>query len=152
MNIQKEWVNLRSAFEAVVKLLELNMLESIIFSRIKGNFSSKIKEKYKSIQFTTQEQSKATPKFPNVYVYLMPGTETGLTLERTVFEEGLFTFQIRVTNNSGQTAVQEITNELIRLMKRMSFEIVGTPVYENDSDTQWSVSRYRRTIGRNDVL
>lgn len=133
-------------------MLDLPMLETIVFSRLKGLFSQKIKSKYKDLTFTTQEESKGTPKFPNVYVYLMPGTETGLTLERTVFEEGLFTFQIRVTNNTGQTAVQEITNEIIRLMKRMSFEIVGTPVYENDSDTQWSVMRFRRTIGRNDVL
>lgn len=128
------------------------MLESIIFSRLKGEFSSKLKEKYPNISFTTQEESKSKPKFPNVYVYLMPGIETGLTLERTVFEEGLFTFQIRVTNNTGQTAVQEITNEIIKRMKKMSFEIVATPVYENDADTQWSVMRFRRTIGRNDVL
>lgn len=133
-------------------MLDLPMLETIVFSRLKGLFSSKIKSKYKDLNFTTQEESTTKPKFPNVYVYLMPGVETGLTLERTVFEEGLFTFQIRVTNNTGQTAVQEITNEIIRLMKRMSFEIVGTPVYENDSDTQWSVMRFRRTIGRNDVL
>lgn len=133
-------------------MLELNMLESIIFSRLKAQFSPKIKAKYSNLSFTTQEQSKATPKFPNVYVYLMPGTETGLTLERTVFEEGLFTFQIRVANNSGQTAVQEITNEIIKIMKKMSFEIIGTPVYENDADTQWSVMRFRRTIGRDDVL
>lgn len=133
-------------------MLELNMLESIIFSRLKAEFSPKIKEKYKDLNFTTQEESKVEPKFPNVYVYLMPGTETGLTLERTVFEEGLFTFQIRVTNNSGQTAVQEITNEIIKRMKKMSFEIVGTPTYDNDADTQWSVMRFRRTIGRNDVL
>lgn len=128
------------------------MLESIIFSRLKAQFSQKIKEKYPNLSFTTQEQSKGTPKFPNVYVYLMPGAETGLTLERTVFEEGLFTFQIRVTNNNGQTAVQEITNEIIKIIKKMSFEIVATPVYENDADTQWSVMRFRRTIGRNDVL
>lgn len=133
-------------------MLELNMLESIVFSRLKALFSNKIKSKYPELDFTTQEERKGTPKFPNVYVYLMPGSETGLTRERTVFEEGIFTFQIRVTNNRGQTAVQEITNEIIRLMKRMSFEIVSTPVYENNSDTQWSVSRFRRTIGRNDVL
>lgn len=133
-------------------MLELNMLESIIFSRLKGLFSQKIKGKYPNLTFTTQEESKSKPKFPNVYAYLMPGAETGLTLERTVFEEGLFTFQFRVTNNSGQTAVQEITNEIIRLMKKMSFEIVATPVYENDADTQWSVMRFRRTIGRNDIL
>ncbi len=133
-------------------MLELNMLESIVFSRIKGEFSSKLKEKYPSISFTTQEESKSKPKFPNVYVYLMPGIETGLTLERTVFEEGKFTFQIKVTNNTGQTVVQEIMNEIIRIMKKMSFEIPATPVYENDADTQWATVRFRRTIGRNDFL
>lgn len=133
-------------------MLDLPMLESIVFSRIKGQFSKGIKSKYKDLNFTTQEEGKGTPKFPNVYVYLMPGVETGLTLERTVFEEGMFTFQIRVTNNSGQTAVQEVTNEIIRIMKIMSFEMVATPVYENDTDTSWSVSRFQRTIGRNDVL
>lgn len=133
-------------------MLDLPMLESIIFSRIKGLFSQKIKSKYKDLTFTTQEESKRTPKFPNVYVYLMPGTEIGQTTEADVFEAGLFTFQIRVTNNTGQTAVQEITNEIIRLMKKMRFQIVATPVYENDSDTQWSVARFRRAICQNDIL
>lgn len=133
-------------------MLELNMLESIIFSRLKAEFSPKIKEKYKDLNFTTQEESKVKPKFPNVYVYLIPGTEIGQTTEGDVFEGGLFTFQIRVTNNSGQTAVQEIINEIVKLMKKMRFQMIATPVYENDSDTQWSVARFRRAIAENDRL
>lgn len=133
-------------------MLELNMLESIIFSRLKAQFSQKIKEKYQNLTFTTQEESKGTPKFPNVYVYLMPGVEIGQTLQGNYFAGGTFTFQIRVTNNSGQTAVQEITNEIIRLMKKMRFSIVATPVYENDADTQWSVMRFRRPICNGDIL
>lgn len=133
-------------------MLDLPMLESIVFSRLKGLFSQKIKSKYKDLTFTTQEESKGTPKFPNVYVYLMPGTEIGQTLEGDTFSGGTFTFQIRVTNSSGQTAVQEITNEIIRLMKKMRFQIVGTPAYENDADTQWSVMRFRRSICQNDIL
>lgn len=133
-------------------MLDLPMLESIVFSRLKGLFSQKIKLKYKDLTFTTQEESKGTPKFPNVYIYLMPGTEIGQTLEGDIFTGGIFTFQIRVTNNSGQTAVQEITNEIIRLMKKMRFSIVATPVYENDADTQWSVMRFRRPICNGDIL
>lgn len=133
-------------------MLELNMLESIIFSRLKGLFSQKIKSKYKDLTFTTQEESKDTPKFPNVYVYLMPGMEIGQTTEGDIFEAGLFTFQIRVTNNTGQTAVQEITNEIVKLMKKMRFQMVATPIYENDSDTQWSVIRFRRAISKDDIL
>lgn len=133
-------------------MLELNMLESIIFSRLKGLFSQKIKGKYPNLTFTTQEESKGKPKFPNVYVYLMPGTEIGQTLEGTTFAGGMFTFQIRVTNNTGQTEVQEITNEIVRIMKKMRFSIVATAVYENDADTQWSVMRFRRSITKDDVL
>ena len=133
-------------------MLELNMLESNIFSRLKAEFSPKIKAKYPDLNFTTQEESKVKPKFPNVYVYLMPGTEIGQTTEGDVFEGGLFTFQIRVTNNTGQTAVQEVMNEIVRMMKRMRFQMVATPVYENDSDTQWSVMRLRRAITKDDIL
>lgn len=133
-------------------MLELNMLESIIFSRLKAEFSPKINEKYKDLNFTTQEESKVKPKFPNVYVYLMPGTEIGQTTEGDVFEGGLFTFQIRVTNNSGQSEVQEIMNEIARFMKKLRFQMVATPVYENDADTQWSVARFRRAISKDDIL
>lgn len=133
-------------------MLELNMLESIIFSRLKAQFSQKIKEKYKDLTFTTQEKSKTKPKFPNVYVYLMPGSEIGQTLEGDTFAGGTFTFQIRATNNTGQTAVQEITNEIVKIMKKMRFSIVATPVYENDADTQWSVMRFRRPICDGDIL
>lgn len=128
------------------------MLESIVFSRLKGQFSPNIKAKYPNLAFTTQEESKGVPKFPNVYVYLMPGTEIGQTLEGDTFAGGTFTFQIRVTNNTGQTAVQEITNEIIRIMKKMRFLIVATPVYENDADTQWSIMRFRRPICNGDIL
>lgn len=133
-------------------MLELNMLESIIFSRLKGEFSPKIKAKYPNLTFTTQEESKGTPKFPNVYVYLMPGAEIGQTIKGDTFAGGTFTFQIRVTNNSGQIAVQEITNEIVRIMKKMRFSIVATPVYENDADTQWSIMRFRRPICNGDIL
>lgn len=133
-------------------MLDLPMLESIIFSRLKAQFSQKIKAKYPHLTFTTQEESKGTPKFPNVYVYLMPGSEIGQTLEGDTFAGGTFTFQIRVTNNTGQTAVQEITNEIVKIMKKMRFSIVATPVYENDADTQWSVMRFRRPICNGDIL
>lgn len=133
-------------------MLELNMLESIIFSRLKTQFSQKIKSKYKDLTFTTQEESKSKPKFPNVYFYLMPGTEIGQTLAGDTFAGGTFTFQIRVTNNTGQTAVQEITNEIVKIMKKMRFSIIATAVYENDADTQWSVMRFRRPICNGDIL
>lgn len=136
----------------MIHMLDLNLLEISIFSRIKAEFSQKIKSKYPSLSFTLEEASKTPPRFPNVYVYLMPGNEIGKTMEGDAFEGGLYTFQIRVTNNSGADAVREITMEIVRIMKKMLFSIVATPVYENDMDTQWSVMRFRRSIGQNDIL
>lgn len=133
-------------------MLDLSALESIIFTQIKARFSPKIKKKYGSLNFTTEEESKTPVQFPNVHVYLMPGTETGLTLERTAFEGGLFTFQIKVTDNSGQTPVKEVMGEIVRIMKTMSFYMVGTPAYDNTKDTYWSTARFRRQLDRNDYL
>lgn len=133
-------------------MLDLNSLESIIFTQIKARFSSKIKQKYKDLTFTTEEESKTDPKFPNVYVYLMPSPETGLTLERTAIEGGLFTFQIKVTDNQNQTRVKEVMNEIVRIMKTMSFEIPSIPSYDNTKDKYWSTARFRREIDRNDYL
>lgn len=133
-------------------MLELNMLESIIFSRLKAEFSPKIKAKYKDLNFTTQEESKVKPKFPNVYFCLVPEDEAGETLEGNTYAGGYFLAQIRITNNTGQTAVQEITTETMRIMKKMRFRFKGSSGYQNDADTQWSVMRFRRAICQNDVL
>ncbi len=135
-------------------MLDLNSLESIIFTQIKARFSPKIKKKYSSLEFTTQEESKTPPRFPNVYVYLMPSGEDNLTLERTAFEGGDFTFQIKVTDNQNQKRVKEVTEEILRVMKTMSFHMPtgGTPIYQNTKDTYWSDARYRRKLDRNDYL
>ncbi len=133
-------------------MLELNMLESIIFSRLKAQFSQKIKAKYKDLTFTTQEESKVKPKFPNVYFCLVPEDEAGETLEGSTYAGGYFLAQIRVTNNTGQTAVQEITTEIMRIMKKMRFRFKGSSGYQNDADTQWNVIRFRRLICNGDIL
>lgn len=133
-------------------MLDLNSLESIIFTRIKARFSPKIKSKYKDLTFTTEEESKTDPKFPNVYAFLMESPEVGMTLEGTSFAGGLFTIQIKVTDNQNQTRVKEVMSEISRIMKSMRFQIVGTATYQNTKDTYWSDARFRRVIADGDVL
>lgn len=133
-------------------MLDLNSLESIIFTQIKARFSSKIKSKYKDLTFTTEEESKTTPKFPNVYVYLMESPEIGMTLEGTSLAGGLFTVQIKVTDNQNQTRVKDIMSDIVRVMKSMRFQIPAMPVYQNTKDEYWSVARFRRTICDGDFL
>lgn len=133
-------------------MLDLNSLESIIFTQIKARFSSKIKSKYKDLTFTTEEESKKDPSFPNVYVFLMESPEIGMTLEGTSFAGGLFTFQIKVTDNQNQTRVKEVMGEIVRIMKSMRFQMPAIPIYENTKDTYWSAARFRRTICDGDFL
>ncbi len=134
-------------------MLDLNSLESIIFTQIKARFSSKIKKKYPDIEFTTQEESKTDPKFPNVYVYLMPSIENGRTFEGGGMECGLFTVQIKVTDNQNQTRVKEVMSEIMRIMgDELSFTTVSTPAYQNTTDTYWSDARFRRELTRNSYL
>ncbi len=133
-------------------MLDLNSLESIIFTQIKARFSPKIKKKYPDIEFTTQEESKTDPKFPNVYVFLMESPEIGMTLEGTSFAGGLFTFTIKVTDNQNQTRVKEVMGEIVRVMKSMRFQMLFLPIYQNTKDEYWSTARFRRTICDGDYL
>lgn len=133
-------------------MLDLNSLESIIFTQIKVRFSPKIKKKYSSLNFATEEESKTPVQFPNVYVYLMASPEIGTTLEGTSLAGGLFTFQIKVTDNQNQTRVKEVMGEIVRIMKSMRFQMTAMPVYENTKDAYWSVARFRRVICDGDNL
>lgn len=134
-------------------MLDLNSLESIVFTQIKARFSSKIKSKYKDLTFTTEEESKTPPKFPNVYVYLMPSIENGRTFEGGGMECGLFAFQIKVTDNQNQTRVKEVMSEIMRIMgDELSFAAVSTPAYQNTKDTYWADARFRRELTRDSYL
>ncbi len=134
-------------------MLNLNSLESIIFTQIKARFSPKIKSKYKDLTFTTEEESKTPPKFPNVYVYLMPSIENGRTFEGGGMECGLFTFQIKVTDNQNQTRVKEVMSEITRIMgDELSFGTALTPTYHNTKDEYWSDARFRRELTRESYL
>ncbi len=136
----------------MVKLLDLNSLESKIFTQIKAKFSQKIKNEYKSLNFTVEEESKTDPQFPNVYIFLMESPEIGMTLEGTTFAGGLFTFQIKVTDNQNQTRVKDVMGEIVRVMKSMRFQMPAMPIYQNTKDEYWSIARFRRTICDGDFL
>lgn len=133
-------------------MLDLSSLESIIVTRIKAQFSKKIKDKYPQIEFTTLEESKTAPKFPNVYIYLMPSPEVGQTLENDEIEGGLFTIQIKVTDNQNQARVKEVMGEIVRIMKKLRFSIPAMPDYKNTKDTWWSDARFRGTLANDSIL
>lgn len=130
----------------------LDSIETQVFSLIKAKFSSKIKTKYKDLNFTTSDRSSTKPKFPTVYVHFMESPEIGSTLEGTEIPGINATFQIDVTDNQSQARADEVAKEILRIMKDMRFKPSGMPFHDNSGDTYRTVSRYRRIIGDGDIL
>lgn len=130
----------------------LDSIESQIFSRVKANFSDRIKNKYPNLNFTTSDKSPTSPKFPTVYIHLMEPAETGETLDGTGINAVNATFQIDVSDNQSQTRADEVAREVLRIMKTMRFKAVTLPFHSNVGDVYRTVARYRRLIGSGDII
>ena len=129
-------------------------ISSVVFTRIKNEFSSSLKTKYKmtSSNFSTVGSSDTPAVFPFVYIQLLPSTEQGQDIEGNTINAGLFTFQIEVTDNKKQVIAKEIMAEVKRIMKSMRFTVQPTPTLEDTKDTHRAIMRCNRRIGSDDIL
>lgn len=127
-------------------------IESIVFSRIKKEFSDKIKKNYPNLDFTTSDKVSTKPKFPTVYIHMLPSPEIGQTLDGTTLNGILANFQIKVSDNVNNSRAGEVMNEVVRILKTMRFSINEMPYSENKEGTYYSLVRARRAIGASDIL
>lgn len=129
-------------------------ISSVVFTRIKNEFSSSLKTKYKmtSSNFSTVGSSDTLAVFPFVYIHLLPSTEQGQDTEGNEINAGLFTFQIEVTDNKKQVIAKEIMSEVKRIMKSMRFTVQPTPDIQDTKDTHRAIMRCNRRIGSDDIL
>ena len=129
-------------------------ISSVVFTRIKNEFSSSLKTKYKmtSSNFSTVGSSDTPAVFPFVYVQLLPSAETGQDLEGATINAGLFTFQIEVTDNQTRARAKDVMSEVKRIMKSMRFTVQCTPTLEDTKDTHRAIMRCNRIIGSRDIL
>ena len=129
-------------------------ISSVVFTRIKNEFSSTLKTKYKmtSSNFSTVGSSDTPAVFPFVYIQLLPSAEEGQDIEGKKINAGLFTFQIEVTDNQSQTRAKDVVSEVKRIMKSMRFTVQTTPTLEDTKDTHRAIMRCNRRIGSDDIL
>ena len=129
-------------------------ISSIVFTRIKNEFSSSLKTKYKmtSSNFSTVGSSDTPAVFPFVYIQLLPSAEQGQDIEGNAINAGLFTFQIEVTDNQTQARAKDVMSEVKRIMKSMRFTVQPTPDIQDTKDTHRAIIRCNRRIGSNDIL
>ena len=131
------------------------IIPSIIFTKIKTEFSSKLKEKYNMTDknFSTVGSSDTPPVFPFVYIQSTEPIETGMDLEATNINGGIFSFQIDVTDNQSQYKAKEVMTEVLRIMKKMGFQCKPMPSFDDSvKDVKRMVARFQRAIDENDIL
>ena len=129
-------------------------ISSVVFTRIKNEFSNSLKTKYKmtSSNFSTVGSSDTPAVFPFVYIHLLPSAEAGQDIEGKTINAGLFTFQIEVTDNQTQARAKDVMSEVQRIMKSMRFTVQCTPTLEDAKDTHRAIMRCNRIIGSCDIL
>lgn len=129
-------------------------ISSMVFTRIKNEFSSTLKTKYKmtNSNFSTVGSSDTPAVFPFVYIQLLPTSEDGQDIEGDTINAGLFTFQIDVTDNQSQTRAKDVMSEIKRIMKSMRFTVQCTPTLEDTKDTHRAIMRCNLRIGSDDIL
>ena len=131
-----------------------DIISSNVFTRIKNEFSSSLKEKYKmkDENFSTVGSSDTPAVFPFVYIQLLPSAEQGQDIEGNTINAGLFTFQIEVTDNQSQTRAKAVMSEIKRIMKSMRFTVQPTPEIQDTKDIHRAIMRCNRRIGSDDIL
>ena len=129
-------------------------ISSVVFTRIKNEFSNTLKTKYKmtSSNFSTVGSSETPAVFPIVYIQLLPSAEAGQDIEGNTINAGLFTFQIEVTDNKKQVIAKDVMSEVKRIMKSMRFTVQPTPDIQDTKDTHRAIMRCNRRIGSDDIL
>ena len=129
-------------------------ISSVVFTRIKNEFSSSLKEKYKmkDENFSTVGSSDTPAVFPFVYIQLLTSAEQGQDIEGNEINAGLFTFQIEVTDNKKQVIAKDVMSEVKRIMKPMRFTVQPTPDIQDTKDTHRAIMRCNRRIGSDDIL
>lgn len=128
--------------------------QSRVFSRIKNEFSEKLKKKYNmtSSNFSTVGSSDTPAVFPFVCVEEIESQEIGRDLEGTNTNGLGYGVRIHISDNKSQTDAFRIAHEVRRVMKTMRFSC-STPIPQSVVNNVHSyVLQCTEGIGDEDIL
>lgn len=100
------------------------MLPSIVFTRLKNEFSNELKTKYNmtNSNFSTVGSSNTPAVFPFVHIKEIESPEIGTTLEGQNTNGIRYGLQIDVTDNKSQSNAKAVADETKRVMKKIGFK------------------------------
>lgn len=110
-------------------------LSSKVFTRIKNEFSEKLKTKYKmtASNFSTVGSSNTPAVFPFVFVEKLESPEIGNDLDGVDTIGLRYAVRIHVSDNKSQNSAETVIYEIRRIMKSMRFSC-GTPIPQNTTN------------------
>lgn len=127
-------------------------IKSKVFTKIEIEGKKRLQKMFPNIYFTTSGKASTNPKFPTVYVKRLQGSEIGSDLEGTRINAIVAGFQVDVIDNKSENNAETVAYVVQDIMKRMGFEVVGSPFSDNSGDEYRVVARYQRNIGYNDIF
>lgn len=127
-------------------------IESTIFSVVQARAKPKLQGNYPSINFTTLQSVNKKPKFPNVYIHLLPMAELAEDTESVNINAVLATFQIDVTSNTTQGDAKKVIYTIADILKELRFNITTAPTFYIENDIYRGTMRVRRSIANKDIL
>lgn len=104
----------------------------------------------KTIKFTTDGESDASPYFPTCYIHALQSVEIGGDLEGKTINAILETIEVQTYCRDRQECIL-IMNEAVYQMKQLAFEAMAMPIVSTTSGVATGVARFRRTIGGGDI-
>lgn len=102
--------------------------------------------------FSTKIANESNATFPFISVRMLPSAEKGNDNEGIEINAGLFSFQVDVTDNKSQSRAKDVMSEVKRIMKSMRFISYEIPNFDNSQDVNRMTARFRRSIGKSDVI
>ena len=127
-------------------------IETKVFSRVKNEGTSALKQTFPIIFYTAENESDSEPVFPTVFVQELPGLERGNTLDGTEINAVLASFQVDISDNKSKARVKQVMNQTVNTMKSMRFEVTSMPTYRTENGIYIGTARFRRMIGALDIL
>lgn len=134
----------------------VDMVQNMIFSRIKSEFSDALKKKYDMTDednFSAGGRNVTPSVFPFIHIQCLPSTECGMDTERADINAGMFTFQVDVTDNmTSYERAKKCSLEVLRTMKSMGFETQEFPNLDMESDLKRYTLRFRRILCEGETI
>lgn len=124
-------------------------IESSVFTRLKAGGNT-LKTKFPNIFYTTSNESDDAAVFPTIYLEELSGAEQGKTLDGSEIAAYMSSFQINVTHNGTKPEIRSVMDNALETMKKLRFEIIGTPFYTRSNKIWTATARCRRMIGSGD--